>query len=69
MKLSRNSPLKNTGFQNYFEAFIENKSGYVLKEAEVELGTLKLLNQTLPYIILLVSPILLVLLIAIQKRI
>ncbi|KAM1811898.1 hypothetical protein ACFX12_028481 [Malus domestica] len=66
LRLTKNSPLKNTGFQNYFEAFIENKSDYVLKEDEVEVGTL---NQTLPYIIFLVSPILLVLLIAIQKRI
>lgn len=66
LRLTKNSPLKNTGFQNYFEAFIENKSDYVLKEDEVEVGTL---NQTLPYVIFLVSPILLVLLIAIQKKI
>ncbi|ONI20700.1 hypothetical protein PRUPE_2G029800 [Prunus persica] len=66
MKLTGSSPWKNTGFQNYFEAFIENKSDYVLKEAESEVGTL---SQTLPYIIFLVSPIFVVLLIALQKRI
>ncbi|XP_034229082.1 uncharacterized protein LOC117638096 [Prunus dulcis] len=66
MKLTGSSPWKNTGFQNYFEAFIENKSDFVLKEAEGEVGTL---SQTLPYIIFLVSPIFVVLLIALQKRI
>lgn len=66
MKLTRSPPWKNTGFQNYFEAFIENKSDYLLKEAEGEVGTL---SQTLPYIIFLVSPIFIVLLIALQKRI
>ncbi|XP_008245282.1 PREDICTED: uncharacterized protein LOC103343400 isoform X1 [Prunus mume] len=66
MKITRSSPWKNTGFQNYFEAFIENKSDYVLKEAEGEVGRL---SQTLPYIIFLVSPIFIVLLIALQKRI
>lgn len=68
MKVTGGSPfsLRNTGYQNYFDAFIENKDNYPLKEAEVEVGTL---SQTLPYIIFLVSPIFIILLIALQKRI
>uniref|UniRef100_A0A5B7A3B4 Uncharacterized protein n=1 Tax=Davidia involucrata TaxID=16924 RepID=A0A5B7A3B4_DAVIN len=56
----------NTGYQNYFEAFIEDKANYPLKEAEVEEGAL---SQALLYIIFLVFPIFIVLLIAIQKGI
>ncbi|PON74387.1 cytochrome C oxidase subunit [Parasponia andersonii] len=67
MKFTTTSPyLKNTGYQNYFEAFVENKSNYPLKEVEDDVGSL---SQTLPYIFFLVSPIFLVLLIAVQKRI
>ncbi|KAM4072720.1 hypothetical protein ACB094_11G160400 [Castanea mollissima] len=68
MKVTTSSPfyLKNTGYQNFFEAFVENKSNYPLKEAEIEEGSL---NQVLPYIIFLLSPIIAILLIAIQKRI
>ncbi|PRQ19836.1 hypothetical protein RchiOBHm_Chr7g0221681 [Rosa chinensis] len=65
MKLTRSSPWRNTGYQNFFEAFIDNKSDYVLEDGEVEVGTL---SQILPYIFFLVSPIFIVLLIAIQKR-
>lgn len=66
MKLTRSSPWRNTGYQNFFEAFIENKSDYVLEDGEVEVDTP---SQILPYIFFLVSPIFIVLLIAIQKRI
>lgn len=68
MKFTTSSPfsLKNTGYQNYFEAFIEKKANYTQKQAEGEVVTL---SQTLPYIIFLVSPIFIVLLIAVQKRI
>ena len=68
MKVTTSSPfyLKNTGYQNFFDAFVENKSNYPLKEAEIEEGSL---SQVLPYIIFLVSPIFAILLIAIQKRI
>ncbi|KAL4600757.1 hypothetical protein ACB092_11G221900 [Castanea dentata] len=68
MKVTRSSPfyLKNTGYQNFFEAFVENKSNYPLKEAAIEEGSL---IQVLPYIIFLVSPMFAILLIAIQKRI
>ncbi|XP_004301499.1 PREDICTED: uncharacterized protein LOC101310425 isoform X1 [Fragaria vesca subsp. vesca] len=66
MKLTKASPWRNTDYQNFFEAFIDNKSDYVLEDGEVEVGTL---SQILPYILFLVSPIFIVLLIAIQKRI
>ncbi|KAH7528057.1 uncharacterized protein LOC107417758 [Ziziphus jujuba] len=68
MKFTTSSPFsqKNTGYQNYFEAFIEKKTNYTQKEVEDEVVTL---GQTLPYIIFLVSPIFIVLLIAVQKRI
>lgn len=67
MKFTTSSPyMKNTSYQDYFEAFVENKANYPLKEVKDEVGSL---SQALPYIFLLVSPIFLVLLIAIQKRI
>ncbi|KAG5539152.1 hypothetical protein RHGRI_019642 [Rhododendron griersonianum] len=56
----------NLGYQNYFEAFAEDKVNYSPKDAEVEEGAL---NQVLPYMFFLVSPIFIVLLIALQKRI
>ncbi|OMO95350.1 hypothetical protein CCACVL1_05427 [Corchorus capsularis] len=60
-----NLSLKNTGYQNYFEAFIEDKANYTLEGAEIpEFGAL---NQALPYMIFLLSPIVAVLFIAIQK--
>ncbi|KAL7234544.1 hypothetical protein ACSBR1_018038 [Camellia fascicularis] len=66
MKSTTLSPI-NTGYQNYFEAFIEDKANYGLKDAEVEESAL---NQALPYIIFLASPILVVLLMAaVQKGI
>lgn len=58
-----NLPL-NTGYQNYFEAFIEDKADYSLEGAEVTEGAL---NQALPYLIFLLSPIIFVLFIAAQK--
>ncbi|KAL7204636.1 hypothetical protein ACSBR2_017672 [Camellia fascicularis] len=66
MKSTTLSPI-NTGYQNYFEAFIEDEANYGLKDAEVEESAL---NQALPYIIFLASPILVVLLMAaVQKGI
>ncbi|KAF3437462.1 hypothetical protein FNV43_RR20215 [Rhamnella rubrinervis] len=66
MKVTRSPSFSSTGYQNYFNAFIEKKANYPLQEAEVEVGSL---SQTLPYIIFLVSPIFIVLLIAVQKRV
>ncbi|KAL5827250.1 hypothetical protein ACOSQ4_019047 [Xanthoceras sorbifolium] len=61
---SSNLSKKSTGYQNYFEAFIEDKINYPLQEAGTEEGAL---SQALPYMIFLVSPIFIVLFIAVQK--
>ncbi|KAK4414528.1 hypothetical protein Salat_2865800 [Sesamum alatum] len=60
---STSSPL-STGYQNYFEAFLQDKANYSLKEDQVDEGGL---NQALPYVVFLVSPIVIVLLIAASK--
>ncbi|KAL4289682.1 hypothetical protein GQ457_14G026570 [Hibiscus cannabinus] len=59
-----NFSLKNTGYQNYFEAFIEDKANYTVQGSEITEGAL---NQALPYIIFLLSPIIVVLFISVQK--
>ncbi|KAH7863451.1 hypothetical protein Vadar_017685 [Vaccinium darrowii] len=59
------SPI-NLGYENYFEAFVEDKANHPLKDAEVEESSL---NQVIPYVVFLASPPLMVLLIALQKRI
>lgn len=56
---------KITGYQNYFEAFIEDKAKYPVQDVEGEEGAL---SQSFPYILFLLSPIFMVLLIAVQKR-
>lgn len=58
---------KNTYYQNYFDAFIENKSNYPLQDGVAQENAMNL--QVLPYIIFMVSPIFVILLIALQKRI
>ncbi|XP_028192602.1 uncharacterized protein LOC114378242 [Glycine soja] len=55
--------LKNSDYQNYFDAFVENKSNY----PEDGLVQESAMNQVLPYILFLVSPIFVVLLIAVRK--
>ncbi|CAL0304252.1 unnamed protein product [Lupinus luteus] len=67
MKVKIGSPfyLKNTGYQNYFDAFIENKSDYPMEDDVVQESAM---NQVLLYILFLVSPIFVVLLIAVQKK-
>lgn len=54
----------NTGYQNYFNAFVQQKTNYSLKESEVDEGGF---NQAIPYFIFLVSPIFVVLLIAASR--
>ncbi|KAK7257975.1 hypothetical protein RIF29_32331 [Crotalaria pallida] len=68
MKVTTGSPfyIKNTGFQNYFDAFIQNKSDYPREDDVVEESAM---NQIFLYILFLVSPIFVVLLIAVQKKI
>ncbi|KVH97377.1 hypothetical protein Ccrd_000535 [Cynara cardunculus var. scolymus] len=61
---SSNSQFK-TGYQNFFDAFIENKNNPSSNETETEEDASL---QALPYVIFLVSPILMVLVIAVQKR-
>ncbi|KAI3415015.1 uncharacterized protein J3R85_015593 [Psidium guajava] len=56
---------EGTGYQNYFEAFIEDKSNYRLdKDEELKEGAL---SQAFPYIVFLLSPIFVVLFIAVQR--
>ncbi|WJX45313.1 hypothetical protein P8452_32201 [Trifolium repens] len=59
---------KNTFYQSYFDAFIENKSYYPLKVKD-EVAQESEMNQVFLYIIFLISPIFVVLLLAVQKRI
>lgn len=58
--------LKNSDYQNYFDAFVENKSNYPGGDGPVQESAM---NQVLPYILFLVSPIFVVLLIAVRKGI
>lgn len=57
-------------YQNYFEAFVRNKSNYKLeeeeKQAEVDKGSL---IQALAYMIFLLSPVIFVILAAVGKRV
>lgn len=57
------SPTSN-GYQYYFEKFVEDKTSYPQGEAGIEMGAL---NQALPYVIFLVSPIFMVLFAALRK--
>ncbi|XP_058079974.1 uncharacterized protein LOC131228156 isoform X5 [Magnolia sinica] len=65
MKITSSFPPKTTGYQSYFEAFVKDKANYSPTKEENE----DALRQTLPYIMLLVSPILIVLFIASRKLI
>ncbi|KAF3651651.1 putative intron-binding protein aquarius-like [Capsicum annuum] len=56
----------NTGYQNYFNAFIRDKVNYSQNEDETEQGAIQ---QAIPYIIFLLFPIFIVLLIAVRKGI
>lgn len=67
MKMTTRSPFSlNTGYQNYFDAFIERKSNYPLQE-DLNVQE-RALNQVLPYLLFLISPIFMVIIIALQKR-
>ncbi|XP_010554469.1 PREDICTED: uncharacterized protein LOC104824183 [Tarenaya hassleriana] len=55
---------RNTLYQNYFEAFIKDKINYASQDNDAEDTGIK---QTLPYVIFLVSPILLVFIVAVQR--
>ncbi|VFQ84225.1 unnamed protein product [Cuscuta campestris] len=64
MKATTTTSAAGTDYQSYFDAFIKDTPNYPLKGGEVDEGGL---GQVLPYIFFLVSPIFIVLLIAIQK--
>ncbi|KAL9843476.1 putative tetratricopeptide-like helical domain superfamily [Arabidopsis thaliana] len=55
----------NTGYQDYFEAFVEDKTNY--KAQEEKKGEEMGINETLLYVILLASPILMVFIVAAQR--
>lgn len=66
MKVTRSSTSKRkTGYQNFFDAFVETKNNLSLNETEVQEDAV---TQAFPYVIFLVSPILMILVIAVQKR-
>ncbi|XP_022743540.1 uncharacterized protein LOC111294490 [Durio zibethinus] len=66
MKVTGSNPSSTyTGYDKYFEALIEDKAYYSPEGAEVTEGAL---NQALPYMVFLLSPIVVVLFIALQKR-
>nr|GFB00433.1 hypothetical protein CTI12_AA388440 [Tanacetum cinerariifolium] len=56
---SSSSSRRKTGYQNFFDAFVENKNNLSINETEVEEDATM---QALPYVIFLVSPILMILL-------
>ncbi|KAJ0444635.1 hypothetical protein HanOQP8_Chr16g0632121 [Helianthus annuus] len=56
---------RKTGYQNFFDAFVENKNNLSANEIE---GEDDAVTQALPYVIFLVSPIFMILVIAVQKR-
>ncbi|KAL8161006.1 hypothetical protein V2J09_012495 [Rumex salicifolius] len=63
----RSSPPINPGYETYFDAFVkDNKPKVTLQDSEPEEAPL---TETLPYIVFLVLPVLLVLLIAAKKGI
>ncbi|KAJ6812092.1 uncharacterized protein M6B38_151740 [Iris pallida] len=65
MKVTTSSLSKKTGYENYFEAFVEKKAEYTpTEEQEESEGALK---QAFPYIMFLLSPILVLVLIAVRK--
>ncbi|KAL4586295.1 hypothetical protein LXL04_010931 [Taraxacum kok-saghyz] len=57
---------KKTGYQNLFDAFVEKKNN--LSANETEVGEEDAVTQALPYVIFMVSPIIMILVIAVQKR-
>ncbi|KAI3744043.1 hypothetical protein L1987_57115 [Smallanthus sonchifolius] len=66
MKVTSSSVSKRrTGYQNFFDAFVENKNNLSANDIE---GEEDAVIQALPYVIFLVSPVLMILVIAVQKR-
>ncbi|KAF3794710.1 hypothetical protein EJ110_NYTH06749 [Nymphaea thermarum] len=55
---------KATGYQNYFDAFVDDQSTYSISKEEKEDG---MIMEIVPYLILLLTPIVFLLLIAVRK--
>ncbi|PKA46359.1 hypothetical protein AXF42_Ash021539 [Apostasia shenzhenica] len=65
MKVKGSSFSRTTGYESYFEAFLDNESNYTpSKEEQDEFGAIE---QAFPYLLLLVSPIFVVLFVALKK--
>ncbi|KAJ4834992.1 hypothetical protein Tsubulata_019286 [Turnera subulata] len=68
MKFSGSNYLpKTTGYESYFDAFVENKAAAGIIGAGAEAEDDDALRQALPYMFFLVSPLFIVLLIAVQR--
>ncbi|KAL8268641.1 hypothetical protein R6Q59_002439 [Mikania micrantha] len=61
---SSGASTRKTGYQNYFDAFVEKKNNPSLNETK---GDEDAVIEAVPYVIFLVSPILMILVIAVQK--
>ncbi|XP_026384163.1 uncharacterized protein LOC113279708 [Papaver somniferum] len=57
----------NSGYQNYFDAFVEEKTGSVRAADEEEDNVA--LKQTIPYVIFLLAPLFIVFLLALRKAV
>ncbi|CAK8576592.1 unnamed protein product [Lathyrus sativus] len=68
VKIGSSSYSKDTSYQSYFDAFVEKKTNYTLKVKD-EVVQESSMNQVILYILFLTSPIFVVLLLAVQKRI
>ncbi|WOH04417.1 hypothetical protein DCAR_0623826 [Daucus carota subsp. sativus] len=67
LKVRKSTPSPtSTGYQNYFDAFVKDKSTVSLEETEANEGAF---SEVLPYMVFLCCPILIVLVIAVQKGI
>lgn len=65
MKVKSSSVSRKTGYENYFDAFVEDKAKY--SATEEDQNEIALVTEGLPYIMFLLSPILLVFLVAVRK--
>lgn len=64
MKASGSSIIRKTGYETYFDAFVENNDDYSPTKEEQEESTLR---QGLPYIMFLSSPVLFIIFLAARK--
>jgi hypothetical protein len=64
MKVKSSYLSRTTGYEMYFDSFVDNKEVYTSAKAEPKDAEV---TQILPYIVFLVSPLVAVLLIAVRK--